>query len=51
MRPVLFMAYGGGMRWRTSAGDELEARRWADANGYGEVVWWPFGTEWSEVDK
>ena len=26
VRPVLFMAYGGGMRWRTSAGDELEAR-------------------------
>ncbi|MDO5629755.1 MAG: DEAD/DEAH box helicase family protein, partial [Mobilicoccus sp.] len=26
VRPVLFMAYGGGMRWRTKAGDELEAR-------------------------
>ncbi|WP_040155845.1 DEAD/DEAH box helicase [Mobilicoccus massiliensis] len=26
VRPVLFMAYGGGMRWRTRAGDELEAR-------------------------
>ena len=26
MRPVLFMAYGGSMRWRTKAGDELEAR-------------------------
>lgn len=32
-------------------GDELEARRWADSNGYGEVVWWPFGVEWNEVDK
>ncbi len=26
VRPVLFMAYGGTMRWRTRAGDELEAR-------------------------
>jgi superfamily II DNA or RNA helicase len=26
VRPVLFMAYSGGMRWRTSAGDEIEAR-------------------------
>ncbi|MBB2986932.1 DEAD/DEAH box helicase [Terracoccus luteus] len=26
VRPVLFMAYGGSMRWRTKAGDELEAR-------------------------
>jgi superfamily II DNA or RNA helicase len=26
VRPVLFMAYGGTMRWRTKAGDELEAR-------------------------
>lgn len=26
VRPVLFMAYGGNMRWRTRAGDELEAR-------------------------
>ena len=25
VRPVLFMAYGGGMRWRTRAGDELAA--------------------------
>ncbi|MCU1538078.1 MAG: type restriction protein res subunit [Humibacillus sp.] len=25
VRPVLFMAYGGSMRWRTKAGDELEA--------------------------
>ena len=25
VRPVLFMAYGGPMRWRTKAGDELEA--------------------------
>ncbi|MDQ7992732.1 MAG: DEAD/DEAH box helicase [Propionicimonas sp.] len=23
VRPVVFMAYGGGMRWRTKAGDEL----------------------------
>ena len=26
VRPVLFLAYGGTMRWRTKAGDELEAR-------------------------
>ena len=26
VRPVLFMAYGGTMRWRTKAGDELVAR-------------------------
>ena len=26
VRPVLFMAYGGAMRWRTSAGDEVAAR-------------------------
>lgn len=26
VRPVLFMAYGGNMRWRTKAGDVLEAR-------------------------
>lgn len=26
VRPVLFMAYGGSMRWRTRAGDEIEAR-------------------------
>ena len=26
VRPVLFLAYGGNMRWRTKAGDELEAR-------------------------
>ncbi|MGL4832148.1 MAG: DEAD/DEAH box helicase, partial [Propionibacteriaceae bacterium] len=25
VRPVIFMAYGGHMRWRTKAGDELEA--------------------------
>lgn len=25
VRPVLFMAYGGPMRWRTKAGEELEA--------------------------
>lgn len=25
VRPVLFMNYGGAMRWRTKAGDELEA--------------------------
>ncbi len=25
VRPVLFLAYGGSMRWRTKAGDELEA--------------------------
>lgn len=25
VRPVVFLAYGGGMRWRTSAGDELAA--------------------------
>ena len=27
---------------------ELEARRWADELGYGEVKFWPFGTEWSD---
>lgn len=26
VRPVLFLAYGGGMRWRTRAGDEMAAR-------------------------
>ncbi|MDO9378698.1 MAG: DEAD/DEAH box helicase [Nocardioidaceae bacterium] len=26
VRPVLFMAYSGDMRWRTRAGDEIEAR-------------------------
>ena len=26
VRPVLFMAYGGAMRWRTRAGDEVAAR-------------------------
>lgn len=26
VRPVLFLAYGGGMRWRTKAGDEIHAR-------------------------
>jgi superfamily II DNA or RNA helicase len=26
VRPVLFMAYGGAMQWRTRAGDEVEAR-------------------------
>ena len=26
VRPVLFMAYGGAMRWRTKAGDEIAAR-------------------------
>ncbi|CAN5500731.1 DEAD/DEAH box helicase [soil metagenome] len=26
VRPVLFLAYGGGMRWRTKAGHEIEAR-------------------------
>lgn len=26
VRPVLFLAYGGDMRWRTRAGDELAAR-------------------------
>jgi len=25
VRPVVFLAYGGGMRWRTKAGDELAA--------------------------
>ncbi|HEY0375304.1 MAG TPA: DEAD/DEAH box helicase [Amnibacterium sp.] len=25
VRPVLFMVYGGGMRWRTSAGEEMSA--------------------------
>ena len=26
VRPVLFLAYGGAMRWRTKAGDEVSAR-------------------------
>ena len=26
VRPVLFLAYGGAMRWRTKAGDEMAAR-------------------------
>jgi superfamily II DNA or RNA helicase len=26
VRPVLFLAYGGAMRWRTKAGDEIAAR-------------------------
>lgn len=26
VRPVLFLAYGGSMRWRTQAGDEVSAR-------------------------
>jgi len=26
VRPVLFLAYGGGMRWRTRAGDEVSIR-------------------------
>jgi len=26
VRPVLFLAYGGSMRWRTKAGDEMSAR-------------------------
>ena len=26
MRPVIFLAYGGEMRWRTKAGDEVAAR-------------------------
>ncbi len=26
VRPVLFLAYGGSMRWRTKAGDEMTAR-------------------------
>lgn len=26
VRPVLFLAYGGAMRWKTSAGDEVAAR-------------------------
>jgi len=26
VRPVLFLAYGGAMRWRTKAGDEMSAR-------------------------
>ena len=26
IRPVIFLAYGGAMRWRTKAGDEIAAR-------------------------
>lgn len=29
--------------------DELVARRWADTNGYGDVKFWVFGTEWSNT--
>lgn len=32
-------------------GDELSARRWADEQGYGYVVFWPFGKTWSEMQK
>jgi len=31
VRPVLFLAYGGGMRWRTRAGDEVSIRLGEDA--------------------
>ncbi|WP_353827562.1 DEAD/DEAH box helicase [Agromyces sp. SYSU T0242] len=31
VRPVLFMVYAGNMRWRTRAGDEMEARLGEDA--------------------
>lgn len=31
VRPVLFMVYAGSMRWRTKAGDEMEARLGEDA--------------------
>ncbi|RZS89995.1 superfamily II DNA or RNA helicase [Motilibacter rhizosphaerae] len=30
VRPVIFLAYGGNMRWRTSAGDEIAATLGAD---------------------
>ncbi|RKS72722.1 superfamily II DNA or RNA helicase [Motilibacter peucedani] len=30
VRPVIFLAYGGSMRWRTSAGDEVAATLGAD---------------------
>lgn len=30
--------------------DELLARRWA-AKNYGEVVFWPYGQEFDEVDR
>jgi hypothetical protein len=29
--------------------DELSARRWADEQGYGYVVFWPYGKDWREV--
>lgn len=32
-------------------GDELSARRWADEQGNGYVVFWPFGKTWSEMQK
>lgn len=31
--------------------DELSARRWADEKGYGEVRFWPFGVEWSDLES
>lgn len=31
VRPVIFMVYAGSMRWRTKAGDEMEARLGEDA--------------------
>lgn len=31
VRPVIFMVYAGSMRWRTRAGDEMEARLGEDA--------------------
>ena len=32
-------------------GDELEARRCADKQGYGEVVFWSFGLNWGDVRR
>lgn len=32
-------------------GDELSARRWAAEQGYGYVVFWPFGKTWEEVRR
>ena len=41
VRPVLFMAYGGAMRWRTKAGDELDGapRRADDAKDVTAQAW------------
>lgn len=47
-KPGAWFVYGIDWNAYPSAlfADELEARRFTDARGYGEVVFWPFGEEW-----